>query len=717
MNRQRASTFLAVIGAALALGGGVALYLHVEVFDSDHFADNATAALEEDAVREALTEPIVEQAVTSGPDQLINGQPILTAAVEGVLASTPFEKLFRKAVARIHRQLFSKDRDQLPLTLKNVDVLVTDAVANFNPKLASKIPKNVGNKVVKVTESDAVLRAVRISEDVQFLGLILPFAAVLCFGGAFALAPDRRKLLMVSGVALAIAAAIGLIVLLIGRSFVLSRFSDDTVHTAVKAIWDEMLGGLRTWFIAGGAVALILTAAAATAREIDATAPARRALALATATPERDGWKLARAAAIGLLGLFVVLQPSHALQIAAVLVGGYGIFYAACEALALIAPAPSDRRRKVTRDPRKLAIGGAALAAGVVAIAVIASAVFGGDDEKVVVTRPAGPVERCNGFAELCEKRLNEVALPAAHNAMSAAQLPGWFTPNQRRGIQSQLDDGIRALLIDSHYGVKRSSGPVLTDFSKEDKSKVIENIESELGPSAVPAFQSITGQFATRGGDGKQGPYLCHVVCELGSIDLVRSLGWVRDFLDSHPDEVVLLFLEDKVSPEDTAEAFKASGILRYAYEHPAGAPYPTLRELIESNKRLFVMAEEDNGGGEFPWYHEGFALSQETPYTFKSPDELDAKASCAPNRGEPGNALFQLNHWVEKVPRSPDTAAIVNDPGFLIPRARLCERRRGLIPNIVAVDYYDQGDVVEASQVLNGLTPDDKPHYRETG
>ena len=67
--------------------------------------------------------------------------------------------------------------------------------------------------------------------------------------------------------------------------------------------------------------------------------------------------------------------------------------------------------------------------------------------------------------------------------------------------------------------------------------------------------------------------------------------------------------------------------------------------------------------------------------------------------------------------MPRSPDTAAKVNDFEFLKRGARECERRRGLLPNIVAVDYYDQGDLEEVTRVLNGIPRDGKPSYRQTG
>ena len=56
----------------------------------------------------------------------------------------------------------------------------------------------------------------------------------------------------------------------------------------------------------------------------------------------------------------------------------------------------------------------------------------------------------CNGSAKLCDRPLADVALPAAHNAMSAADGPG-SSSRTRIGIPQQLDDGARGLLIDAH--------------------------------------------------------------------------------------------------------------------------------------------------------------------------------------------------------------------------------------------------------------------------
>lgn len=712
--RQVASIVLAVIGCVLALAGGVAFYAREQIFDSDAFADNAAETLKDDQVQQALADPIVDQAIDRGPDALINARPLLLSATEGVLASTPFRSVFRKGARKVHKAVFSKDRDEIALTVANADVLVADAVSAKSPKLGAKIPRSVGDRLVELTESNALLTVVRVSEDVRFFGLLLPLLALLSLAGSVVVAVDRRQALLIASSGVAVAAVIGFFLFLIARAIVLSQFDDETVHLAVAAVWEAFFGGLRAWILGLGFIAILLAAAAAMARERDPLVPARRALAFATRTPATPWARAGRAVAVGAVSLVFVLQPTLALQIVAVLIGAYGLFFAACELLGMIAPPPA-RERARRAPPLRILVGGAALVAVLVVVVVVL--VSGGDEGKREISRPPGPVVNCNGFSQLCDRSLNEVSFAAAHNAMSAAELPGWYQPNQRNDIRTQLDDGIRAFLIDSHYGINRPSGPVLTDLEREGTSKVLEGISAQLGPEAAAAFQAITARYANRGGEGKPGSYFCHVVCELGSIEMGKTLGWFRDFLQTHPDEFVILFIEDKVSPTDTATVFEKSGILPYAYIHKPDQPFQTMRELIESDKRLFVMAEVDAGSGAIPWYHQGFELAMETPYTFTSADELASPAGCVKNRGGTGKPLFQLNHWVEKLPRSPSTAEKVNDFDFLLRRARLCQQlRNDALPNIVAVDYYNKGDVVDATEALNGLPPEAKPSYRNT-
>lgn len=714
-SRRAASLVLAVVGTVFLFIGGIALYAREEVFDADSFAQHASESLGDERVDTAVANPIVDEVIRSGPDELINARPLLVSGARGVLGSGPFRDAFRQAAARVHRQLFSRDRDELILNIADAGAFVIDAVKSISPQTAKKIPKDIQPGLIELTNSEFTIGTVRASEDVRFLGLFLPGLGLVLLVGSVAVAPDRRRGLITVSAAIAIACAIGLIALVIGHSVLLSHFDDDVIRDAVDAVWGSFLDGLRGWFLGFGVGAIVLAAAAATVGEVDAAAPARRVGATVLRTPESTAWRAIRAVGLLVASVFVVLSSDLALNIVAVVLGAYGLFFAVSEILFLIAPPPAEEPERASlRErirPRAAIVAGGLVVAGVVLAIVLLT---GGDGE---VERPAGPVEACNGYPELCDRPLNEVAFPGAHNAMSAANAD-FITPNQETKIQDQLDNGIRVLLIDAYYGIKRSSGPVLTDLERErDRTKVNESLREQFGQDAVKRVQSVQQRVADSGEEGERGTYLCHIVCELGAIELTETLTDVRDFLDTHPDEFLIVVIEDYIDPEDVEAAFEDSGLVRYAYVHERDTPFPTLRELIESDERILVMAEKDNGGGSIPWYHDGFELMQETPYTFNSAEELRVPESCEPNRGGTDGPLLQFNHWVEKLPRSPHLGGQVNSYDFLLDRARECKRRRGLLPNLVAVDFYDEGDLFEASRKLNRLSREAKPSVRETG
>ncbi len=127
----------------------------------------------------------------------------------------------------------------------------------------------------------------------------------------------------------------------------------------------------------------------------------------------------------------------------------------------------------------------------------------------------------------------------------------------------------------------------------------------------------------------GPRAAYLCHGFCELGATPLVTMLEGVRDFLVENPGEVLVFVIEDYVTPDDVATAFRESGLERFVYRGAVAGPWPTLRELIDSDQRLVVFGENDTKG--VPWYHPAFETFQETPYKFLAPVDF----SCRPNRG----------------------------------------------------------------------------------
>ena len=79
---------------------------------------------------------------------------------------------------------------------------------------------------------------------------------------------------------------------------------------------------------------------------------------------------------------------------------------------------------------------------------------------------------------------------------------------------------------------------------------------------------------------------------------------------------------------------------------------------------------------------------------------------ATCVPNRGTDDAPLFLINHWINTDPTPrPSDAAKVNARPVLVGRGRECARIRDRHPNLLAVDFTQQGDLYGAADVLNGV------------
>jgi hypothetical protein len=282
---------------------------------------------------------------------------------------------------------------------------------------------------------------------------------------------------------------------------------------------------------------------------------------------------------------------------------------------------------------------------------------------------------------------------------MAAASERGWFFAEQPDGIIAQLDHGIRVLLIDSWYGQSTERRGVVATADQQ-RAEALEQAEQEFGEAPVRAALRVR-RAAGLAPTGDVRPYLCHAMCELGSTLWLDSLRGIRDWLDDHPREVVTLFVQDEVTPGDTARVFEDAGLLPYVYSPTQNGAWPTLGQMIDAGTRLVVLMENRDGGDRVPWLIPGFDVVQDTPYLFESAADF----SCAPNRGPADAPLFLVNHWIDEMGNVPRNAALVNARDVLLPRVEECEEERGQLPNFVAVDYYNRGDLLPVVDELNGV------------
>lgn len=270
----------------------------------------------------------------------------------------------------------------------------------------------------------------------------------------------------------------------------------------------------------------------------------------------------------------------------------------------------------------------------------------------------------CNGDARLCGRRLDEITLPGAHNAMSS-KAEGWAFANQDVPFDALLDAGIRALLLDVH---------------------------SWSDPAVGGAPQL----------------YLCHGSCLLGAMRFDVGLQRLRTWLDTHPRDLVVVVLEVAAPTDQIVAAIAAAGLDARGYRWSGGA-LPTLGALLDDGVQLVWTAE--SGGGAPAWYHDVWSLVRDTPYTFHSMAEIQDQDgdddACRPNRGKPEAPLLQVNHWVAKVLPDVTLSEQANALPVLLQRAAHCQAVRGSRVHLLVVDHATRGEVVRAARILNELEP----------
>ncbi|MFD8902790.1 hypothetical protein [Streptomyces ardesiacus] len=287
----------------------------------------------------------------------------------------------------------------------------------------------------------------------------------------------------------------------------------------------------------------------------------------------------------------------------------------------------------------------------------------------------------CQGSAKLCDARYDEIAQLASHNAM-ATTADRFIGPLQDPDIVGQLGAGSRVLLLDTHRW--------------ERPEEVAERLSAS---DFSPAERRELTTLLERVNPPHPGLWLCHSVCGAGALELEPTLRQIGDWLRDNPTEVVTLILQDGVDAVATQDAFVRAGLsdLLYEPDRDPDRPWPKLGDMIDSGRRLVVFAEKADGPA--PWYRNLYRYAMETPFAFRSPDQM----TCLPHRGGSDRRLFLLNHFVTAGGGLRLDAGVVNSRQRVLERAHTCERQRGRPVNFIAVDYATIGDALGAVNELN--------------
>lgn len=282
---------------------------------------------------------------------------------------------------------------------------------------------------------------------------------------------------------------------------------------------------------------------------------------------------------------------------------------------------------------------------------------------------PALPTPLCNGWPQLCARPYDRVAYPVAHAAM-ANSASFWTYPAQDKNLRAQLDDSIRGLMLEVH--------------------------------------------------DQEGVPTLCFDDCAEGQASLVTELARVAAFLADNPRDVVTLLIDNRVPAADVGKALDDAELAPYLYRGDSSQPWPTLGELIDEDQRLVVFLADSTDAPA------GYLSLPDNVRATSGSGQAARDLDCATGSGSPDAPLVLLMQTLATPLDGSDGAAGAGGTGAASPgrpsaelaqtvnhdplfseRVALCSDVWGRAPTFVAVDFYDQSDVIGVTQRASKLLP----------
>jgi len=298
-------------------------------------------------------------------------------------------------------------------------------------------------------------------------------------------------------------------------------------------------------------------------------------------------------------------------------------------------------------------------------ILIDVSGSFGFSSEKTI----------CNNVEDLCDLPVNEILFGMVHNAMSSPSAGFFFFANHLNDpIVESLDQGYRGLSLD------------------------LCNCNGNL--------------------------IFCHggteVGCGIGQRDPLETFTQINEWITTNPNNVIMIWLQindnagDPISLDDAERLVNDVPIgnadKEFAdrlYRGENDDEWPAMSHLIQNGQQVifFYMGGPDGQEESNIGIHYFYEYGMSTDWSYASVPELRESVmdGCKIQRDSSNTRdFFMINTFVTKkvfgyqVKPSRTAAKEINDGEFLEPLLEVCEQTQKSKVNIISVDFWKSGDLI---------------------
>ena len=270
--RNLVAWILVVLAFIMAIAAGPASWAHDYLMDTDRFVATVAPLIRDDAVAQAISgraasklveeldvqdrlDRVLPEEITFIASPITNGvETLAQRTAKAILQSDQFywlwEKLLRfshsTAVAAVRGEgaLVVSQEGDIVLDIEDLLVELKARLVDAGLTFLEKVPVPADAGTVVLFTADELGMVQGIVNLLDTLNWILPALALLFLVAAVLISTDRRKFLMASGIALALAMAISLIGLNYGKNYLLDQIKVPANLTAAQVVWTGVVHNL-----------------------------------------------------------------------------------------------------------------------------------------------------------------------------------------------------------------------------------------------------------------------------------------------------------------------------------------------------------------------------------------------------------------------------------------------------------------------------------------
>ncbi|MGV8092055.1 MAG: LamG-like jellyroll fold domain-containing protein [Mangrovibacterium sp.] len=242
--------------------------------------------------------------------------------------------------------------------------------------------------------------------------------------------------------------------------------------------------------------------------------------------------------------------------------------------------------------------------------------------------------------------------------------------------VALQLDAAEDAVLKhydESIYVISNFSG---TDATVKENRSVQELLDLNIGGFRFYLeWERQLNQLMLVDGHGQATPFIDQLVT-------------IRKYLENKPEKILTLFLDFNVNANELSNLIDESGIHPYLFEYSEREEWPSLKEMVDSGKRLIIFCMQEHRNSP-DWLHYVWDYAVEPYYSIMEAPVFLGEFL----KGDPRNNLLIYNDYNLANKSGPNNASFFNTTQnpYLIEHIKGVWKNTGKTPNFIFLDRYE--------------------------